>query len=134
MLRTPWSDGVPGVTQFHIQPGCSLTYKWTATQYGTYFYHSHADSQINDGLYGPLVIHPKPGTPKPYGLITSSPMSLAAIEMAERKRISLLVGDWRHYTSDVEWEISKKSHLEHLCFDSIIVNGKGNVNCLTPEE
>ncbi|KAJ5146427.1 Multicopper oxidase type 2 [Penicillium bovifimosum] len=30
-LNTPWSDGVPGLTQKPIQPGHSWTYRWTAT-------------------------------------------------------------------------------------------------------
>ncbi|KXJ90373.1 multicopper oxidase-domain-containing protein [Microdochium bolleyi] len=134
MLGTPWADGVPGITQIAIQPGCAFTYRWTATQHGTYFYHSHSDSQVNDGLYGPIVIHAAPGTAKPYGLLTKDPRALQAISKAEAERVPLLIGDWRHLTSSKEWAISKASHIEHLCFDSIIVNGKGNVNCLTPEQ
>lgn len=53
---TPWSDGVPGLTQKPIQPGHSWTYRWKATQYGTYWYHAHAQSEIMDGLYGPIWI------------------------------------------------------------------------------
>ncbi len=34
---TPWSDGVPGVSQKPIGGGKSFTYKWVATQYGTYW-------------------------------------------------------------------------------------------------
>ncbi|KAI1636111.1 multicopper oxidase [Biscogniauxia mediterranea] len=134
MLGTPWSDGVPGVTQLSIQPGCAFTYKWKATQHGSYFYHSHAQSQINDGLLGPIVIHPAPGTQNPYSAITDDPVSLAAIEEAEKGRIPMLLSDWRHITSDREWEISQESRIEHLCFDSILVNGKGNVNCIPPEQ
>ncbi|KAK6074963.1 multicopper oxidase [Seiridium cupressi] len=134
MLDTPWSDGVPGLSQNHIQPGCSFTYKWRATQHGTFFYHSHSDSQINDGLYGPIVIHPKAGTITPYSLITQDPVSLHAIEQAEKQRVPMLLSDWRHIISDTEWEISQQSRIEHICFDSIVVNGKGNVNCLTPDQ
>ncbi|KAI1842362.1 hypothetical protein JX265_001790 [Neoarthrinium moseri] len=134
MLDTPWSDGVPGLTQNHIQPGCAFTYKWTATQHGSFFYHSHSESQINDGLYGPITIHPKASNVTPYSLITQDPVSLHAIEQAERHRVPMILSDWRHITSDVEWEISLKSRLEHICFDSILVNGKGKVNCLTQEQ
>ena len=35
---TPWSDGTPGVAQQPIPSGGSFTYKWTATQYGAYWY------------------------------------------------------------------------------------------------
>lgn len=37
---TPWSDGTPGVSQKPIPQGGSFTYKWTATQYGAYWYDS----------------------------------------------------------------------------------------------
>ena len=53
---TPWSDGVPGLTQKPIQPGRTWTYRWKATQYGTYWYHSHGRSEMMDGLYGPIWI------------------------------------------------------------------------------
>lgn len=35
---TPWSDGVPGLTQWAILPGQSFRYKWHANTYGTYWY------------------------------------------------------------------------------------------------
>lgn len=53
---TPWSDGVLGLTQKPIQPGHSWTYRWKATQYGTYWYHAHAQAELMDGLYGPIWI------------------------------------------------------------------------------
>jgi FtsP/CotA-like multicopper oxidase with cupredoxin domain len=53
---TPWADGVPGLTQKPIQPGHSWTYRWKATQYGTYWYHAHARGEMMDGLYGPIWI------------------------------------------------------------------------------
>ncbi|KAI1496446.1 multicopper oxidase [Biscogniauxia marginata] len=134
MLGTPWSDGVPGLTQNHIQPGCSFRHKWKATQHGTFFYHSHSDSQINDGLYGPIVIHAAPEVQRPYRVITDDPVSLHAIEQAEKIRIPMVLSDWRHITSDKEWEISQESRIEHICFDSILINGKGNVNCVPPEK
>ena len=40
-LGTPWSDGVPGVSQRPIASGGSFTYKWTATQFGSYWYIHH---------------------------------------------------------------------------------------------
>jgi FtsP/CotA-like multicopper oxidase with cupredoxin domain len=134
MLNTPWSDGVPGLSQNHIQPGCGFTYKWKATQHGSFWYHSHSNSQISDGLFGPMVIHPKAETVTPYSLITQDPVALHAIEQAEKHRVPFLLSDWRHIVSDDDWETSQKSHIENLCLDSMIVNGKGNVNCLTQEQ
>jgi len=39
-IGTPWSDGVPGISQRPIQPGQSFLYRWTATDYGSYWYHA----------------------------------------------------------------------------------------------
>jgi len=134
MLDTPWSDGVPGISQGQIRPGCIFTFTWKATQHGSFFYHAHSSSQINDGLYGPIVIHPASSTPAPYGLITQDAKSLAAIQAAEKTRMPLLISDWRHIESGYEWESSRNSGVENPCFDSILVNGKGRVNCLSKEQ
>lgn len=37
-LDTPWSDGVPGVSQVAIAPGATYMYKWKADEYGQYWY------------------------------------------------------------------------------------------------
>ena len=51
-------DGPAGITQAPIAPGASFTYEFTATQAGTFFYHSHAepDRQQALGLYGALIV------------------------------------------------------------------------------
>ncbi len=51
-------DGVPGVTQKGIMPGETFVYEFEAKPAGTYIYHSHAGYQLDQGLYGPLVIEP----------------------------------------------------------------------------
>ncbi|GHF58146.1 hypothetical protein GCM10017781_37980 [Deinococcus metalli] len=53
-------DGVGDVTQKPIAPGASLTYDFTAVQAGTFYYHSHtqSDRQQGLGLYGALIIDP----------------------------------------------------------------------------
>ncbi|KAF5019004.1 hypothetical protein F66182_9022 [Fusarium sp. NRRL 66182] len=50
-------DGPSQVTQCPIQPGESFLYNFTITQPGTFWYHSHTESQYPDGLRGPLIIH-----------------------------------------------------------------------------
>lgn len=134
MVGTPWSDGVPGITQGQINPGCSFTFTWKATQHGSFYYHAHSSSQIDDGLYGPIIIHPAPSTSAPYELITKSAKSLSAIRAAEKTRVPLLISDWRHIESRYEWESSRNSGVENPCFDSILVNGKGKVSCLSKEQ
>jgi len=54
--KTPWSDGVPGLTQCPILPGQSFRYKFIANPGGTHWYHAHAAFQREDGLYGKLVV------------------------------------------------------------------------------
>jgi len=56
-------DGIPGETQEPIQPGETFAYEFVAKPAGTYWYHSHYDSdkQISVGLSGAFIIEPKGG-------------------------------------------------------------------------
>ncbi|MFA5770670.1 MAG: copper oxidase [Patescibacteria group bacterium] len=61
-------DGIPNETQKPIQPGETFTYEFVAKPAGTYWYHSHFDSdkQISVGLSGAFIIEPQGGlTSKP---------------------------------------------------------------------
>ncbi|MFP5252200.1 MAG: multicopper oxidase family protein [Actinomycetes bacterium] len=49
-------DGVPELTQKPIPPGGTSTYEFTAPDSGTFFYHPHTGTQLDRGLYGPLVV------------------------------------------------------------------------------
>jgi FtsP/CotA-like multicopper oxidase with cupredoxin domain len=51
-------DGVPGLTQKGVMPGETFIYEFEARPAGTYIYHSHAGYQLDQGLYGALVIEP----------------------------------------------------------------------------
>ena len=53
---TPWMDGVPMITQCPILPNTNFTYKFTPTEVGTHWYHSHSGAQRTDGLFGVLVV------------------------------------------------------------------------------
>ncbi|TDB71291.1 multicopper oxidase family protein [Micromonospora sp. KC721] len=57
-------DGVPGVTQAAVLPGQEFVYRFRADQAGTYWYHTHAvsDVGVQKGLYGVLVVRPVPVT------------------------------------------------------------------------
>ena len=50
-------DGVSSITQCPIAPGHSMTYRWTATSYGTSWWHSHYALQTYTGIFGPMIIH-----------------------------------------------------------------------------
>ncbi|KAH7348022.1 multicopper oxidase-domain-containing protein [Pyrenochaeta sp. MPI-SDFR-AT-0127] len=131
--NTPWADGVPGLTQRPIQPGASFIYKWYADHYGSYFYHAHSRGQIDDGSYGPIIIKPKAGLPKPFAKI--APAEVHLLEEAEANVAPLLLSDWRHRTSEDTWNDQLVSGLESaICMDSLLVNGKGAVNCWSRED
>ncbi|MEV4121544.1 multicopper oxidase family protein [Micromonospora sp. NPDC049645] len=57
-------DGVPGVTQAAVRPGQEFVYRFRADQAGTYWYHTHSASDVGVrmGLYGVLVVRPRPVT------------------------------------------------------------------------
>lgn len=54
-------DGAAGLTQDAVEPGGQFTYRFLADQTGTYWYHTHEDSDqgIHLGLYGSLVVTPR---------------------------------------------------------------------------
>jgi len=51
-------DGVPEVTQNAVMPGESFVYEFEARPAGSYIYHSHVRYQLDQGLYGALIIEP----------------------------------------------------------------------------
>jgi FtsP/CotA-like multicopper oxidase with cupredoxin domain len=58
-------DGVPDVTQPVIQPGQSFSYEFEVHPAGTFVYHTHHNSVVQEskGLYGVLQVDPKEFTP-----------------------------------------------------------------------
>ncbi|KAM0353071.1 hypothetical protein ACHAPU_001960 [Fusarium lateritium] len=130
MKGTPWSDGVPGVTQHPIKSGCSFTYKFKATQYGSFWYHSHFRGQIEDGLYGAIIVHPRVDEPNPFHLISDDAGTLRAINKAVKHVKPIVVADFVHLTSDEKWDMTLAAGVEDSCYDSILFNGKGRVECL----
>jgi len=51
-------DGVPEVTQKAVMPGQTFVYEFEARPAGSYIYHSHVNYQLDQGLYGALIIEP----------------------------------------------------------------------------
>ncbi|KAF5012204.1 hypothetical protein FDECE_1720 [Fusarium decemcellulare] len=129
MVDTPWSDGVPGVTQRPITSGSSFVYRFRATQHGSYWYHSHFHGQIEDGLYGPILIHPDKDTLKPFNMISLDVQVQQRLQEAEQNATPLLISDFTHLTSDEKWDMTQKAGLEISCYDSVLFNGKGSVQC-----
>ena len=59
------ADGVPAVTQAAVPPGGEFSYRFTAAQPGTYWFHPHVGVPLDRGLYAPLIIE-DPAEPAPY--------------------------------------------------------------------
>ena len=49
-------DGVPVLTQPAIAPGANFFYEFAVPDAGTYYLHSHVGTQLDRGMYGPLII------------------------------------------------------------------------------
>ncbi|MSQ28221.1 MAG: hypothetical protein EXR51_08805 [Dehalococcoidia bacterium] len=60
-------DGVSPFTQAPIGPGATFVYEFTVSHAGTFMYHPHTNAvaQIDNGLYGVLIVDPQqPDAPK----------------------------------------------------------------------
>ncbi|KAG8893400.1 hypothetical protein FRB99_001967, partial [Tulasnella sp. 403] len=123
---TIWSDGVPGITQQLIDPGSSFVANWTAAQHGMYWYHSHARAIYGDGVRGGIYIRPTPENldDSPLSQISNDPEELAVLKKAHSNPKILSFVDWTHWTSERGLADWNKTHMEILCIDSILVNGK----------
>jgi FtsP/CotA-like multicopper oxidase with cupredoxin domain len=126
-LETPWSDGVPGLSQKAIQPGDTYTYRWIGDEAGTYFYHAHYKGQMMDGLYGAIMIAPADDTDRPFASINSA--DIDAMKVAEANLESIIVSDWNQYTFGELFEIEKSANIDFACIDSIVLNGMGSNYC-----
>ncbi|OQE41375.1 hypothetical protein PENCOP_c005G03253 [Penicillium coprophilum] len=133
-LGTPWSDGVPGVSQRSIRPNTSFLYRWTATEYGAYWYHAHHRGSLEDGLYGPIYITPAPSVEKPFSLITTDPAQLKAMVLAETLTRPVLLSEWRVLTSEEIWAAEIASGTDSFCANALLINGKGSITCLPRAE
>ncbi|KAI5704788.1 hypothetical protein M8J75_008825 [Diaphorina citri] len=99
---TPFMDGVPSVTQCPISPATSFRYKFPATPFGTFFYHSHQGLQKMDGIVGSLVIRrPRSQDPltrlydfdlpsHPNGTGTLTPYSVFKVTRGKRYRFRII--------------------------------------------
>lgn len=79
-------DGVPYLTTPPIQPHTTHTFSFPVIQSGTYWYHSHTGLQEQRGVYGAIVIHPKPGQPEQYPSISGVGSTSQKPEQEMRKQ------------------------------------------------
>ena len=113
-LNTPWSDGVPGVSQSPIQPGHNFVYRWTANEYGPFWYHSHMPGQDQDGLYGPIYVKPSTFEPSPFYMISNSTADQTAMREAERTLQMIGITDHSHLPSNELKTVSIGADVEIL--------------------
>jgi FtsP/CotA-like multicopper oxidase with cupredoxin domain len=59
------ADGVPGATQPDVAAGGDRVYEFTAGHTGTYWFHPHHGTQLDRGLYAPLIVE-DPAEPLSY--------------------------------------------------------------------
>ncbi|KAF4920286.1 Laccase abr2 [Colletotrichum viniferum] len=133
-IDKPWNDGLPGVTQYSIQPRDTYTYRFTVQQqYGSYFYHGHFGPAFADGMRGPIWIAPAPWRPRPYELISSSPSDIEGMKLAEKNPHHVVIGDWNAEPMDILLIMYRDTGVVPWCSNSIVLNGKGQTTCHSKE-
>ncbi|ODM89025.1 L-ascorbate oxidase, partial [Orchesella cincta] len=55
-----FEDGTSQISQCPLPTGESQLYRFNVTQAGTFWYHSHVNSQYTEGMFGVLLVHGKP--------------------------------------------------------------------------
>ncbi|PIL30422.1 transporter [Ganoderma sinense ZZ0214-1] len=107
---TNWADGPAFVTQCPITTGNSFTYKFNTDGItGTYWYHSHFETQYCDGLRGPLVIYDKDDPHK-------------HLYDVDDESTIITLADWYHVAAQF---VVPRSAPGPPGADSTLINGKG---------
>lgn len=132
--NTPWSDGVPGLTQKPIQPGESFLYKWEADASGTYWYHAHFRSQIMDGAIGAIVIKAASDAKRPWSFISNDTEAQKQLTAADDSLQPVFLSDYVSRTSTDFHDAEVAGNLDIACADSITINGKGSRICKSQDE
>ncbi len=80
-------DGVGGVNQKAIQPDETFKYEFTLKEHGTFMYHSHHDemTQMQLGMMGMFIIHPREPESKPPDRDYAIMLSEWKIEVGSRR-------------------------------------------------
>ncbi|WVW85346.1 hypothetical protein I302_107384 [Kwoniella bestiolae CBS 10118] len=118
---TGYMDGVPGISQCPIPPGGSFIYEFPINnRWGTYWWHSHYSNDLQEGIYGPLIVH-HPEEPVRRG------------QDYDEDRI-IFVGDWWHDRAEVivAGLTSSEGYRGTVASpepDTILINGVGEANC-----
>ncbi|WPB01478.1 uncharacterized protein RHO25_006104 [Cercospora beticola] len=126
-----WQDGVPGVTQWPLEPRSAYTYEMKVTnQTGIYWYHGHFGAVLIDGQRGPIWVKPSASRPRPYSMISSNTEEVKAMMQAEDRAHHVMLADWYHDDIEVQAIQYRETGIEPSCAAAIIFNDKGRVTCL----
>lgn len=132
---TPWSDGMPGVTQYPILSGGTYAYIFQfKNQHGAFWYHAHYRSYAQDGIMGPIHIIPADNVERPYFKIDGiTENDVKEILELEKKPTNLMVYDmYDHVSDDIILRLTYK-HVMPTCAQSTLINGKGRISCNNAE-
>lgn len=114
---TNWMDGTTGITQCPIPPGQNFLYNFTVqNQFGTYWYHAHAQVQSSDGIVGPLIVH--------------APEEVQMQQMYDFDQIVLLQ-DWYHDMSSslLPGYLASGNENNEPVPDNGLIQGTNHFNC-----
>ncbi|KAG8716046.1 hypothetical protein FRC08_009906 [Ceratobasidium sp. 394] len=111
-IATPWSDGMPGLTQYPI-PVCG------------HFVYNFTFMKLASSPEGYIFIRPNSTKPKPFNQLSNDTAVLSKLKAAELNAHLLSVYDYEHYASGHWMEEWEHTEIEQLGIDNIITSGKG---------
>lgn len=104
MIVPSGMDGVSGLSHPPIPPGETYIYEFTLLQHGTFMYHTHHDSMVQEalGLTGMFIIHPR-----------------KSIRSRVDRDFVILLHEWR-----IDVDTTRPNPLEMTDFNVLTMNGK----------
>lgn len=110
-----FEDGTSWVSQCPLPYGAFQVYRFNLTQSGTFWYHSHVNSQYIEGLLGALIVYNQPES-DPYPADGD---------------LTLVLSDWYHRPAkeNEDWFLSPASKGVSPYPDSVLINGLGRYPC-----
>lgn len=105
---TPFSDGVPFITQCPIQFGTIFRYAFYANDAGTHLWHSHSGQHKANGIYGSIIVRTAEESSPLYDY--------------DPRDFTLLASDWMHVYAE-QYFPGLTSRLS--IFESLLINGRG---------
>ncbi|KAF5092265.1 hypothetical protein D0Z03_002951 [Geotrichum reessii] len=133
---TPWSDGMPGVTQYPILSGGTYAYIFQfKNQHGAFWYHAHYRAYSQDGIMGPIHVIPADDVDRPYAQIDGATQEdVKALLELEKNPTNLMVFDmYDRVSDDIVLRLMHKE-VPPMCAQSTLINGKGRITCNKAED